>query len=128
MPRSPRDQSPGGRLKSTVSTPASRAARATSSGRCSYGETNSTARKPARAAASKRSRNGTSVKSIVRFAAKRGMDPPIRPSGAGEEHGAGAGAVRSDHERLLDVGGLGRPRDEGAEPGAGERDAPVGLV
>jgi hypothetical protein len=37
------------------------------------GEQNSTASKPALAARSKRSRNGTSVNSIVRLAAKRGM-------------------------------------------------------
>src|SRR5512133_501012 len=122
IPRSPLAQSPAGRLKSATSTPASRAAAATAAAGCSYGDTNSTASKPARRAAAKRSRNGTSPNSIVRLAANLGTASPQ------EEHRAGTRAVRADDERLLDVGGLGRPGDEHAEARAGEGDPAVGLV
>ena len=45
-----------------------------------------------------------------------------------QEKRAAAGAVRSDYERLLDVGGLGRPGDEDAESGALKSDPIVRLV
>src|ERR1019366_5953664 len=47
---------------------------------------------------------------------------------ANQEKRTAARAVRSDHECLLDVGGLGRPGDENAETGALERDAIIRLL
>src|SRR5208337_4484707 len=45
-----------------------------------------------------------------------------------QEKGTAAGAMRSDHECLLDVGGLGRPGDEKTEARALETDSIVGLM
>src|SRR3954447_261251 len=73
MPRSPRAQSPAGRLNSTCARPFFFSRAATTSGGWSYGPIYSTPLKPARAAASKRSRNSCSPKSIERLAEKRGM-------------------------------------------------------
>src|SRR5579863_9389837 len=53
---------------------------------------NSTALKPASAAASKRSRNGSSVNSIERLAAKRGMMSSPGGGASGPSHIKGAGA------------------------------------
>src|SRR5687768_1975535 len=60
-------------LNSTTWRSCSRMRAATSSTENSYGDMNSTPRKPARAAAPKRSRNGTSLNIIDRLAAKRGI-------------------------------------------------------
>src|SRR3954471_15969085 len=73
MPRSPASQFPGGRLCSTSFRPLASSRALISAAGNGYGKRNSTSRKPARAARSKRSRNGTSLKSIVRLAANRGM-------------------------------------------------------
>src|SRR6266540_2505511 len=73
MPRSPPAQSPGGMLKRTLRRRAARSRAATSSGGWSYGKRNSTASKPASAAAVKRWRNGTSLNIIVRLAANLGI-------------------------------------------------------
>src|SRR3954470_7040178 len=73
MPRSPFPQSPVGRLNRTWVRPFFFSLAATTSGGWSYGPIYSTPLKPARAAASKRSRNSCSPKSIERLAEKRGM-------------------------------------------------------
>src|SRR5688500_990268 len=60
-------------LCSTTSTPAARARAASSAAGNSYGYWYSTARKPARAAAAKRSRNGISLNRVDRLAASLGI-------------------------------------------------------
>jgi len=47
---------------------------------------------------------------------------------ANQEERTAAGAVGSDHEGLLDVGGLGRSGDEDAETGPLDTDPIIGLV
>src|ERR1035438_2844286 len=64
---------PGGMLNRTFSRPVSRSLTAMASGSKSYGNRYSTPVKPASLAASKRSRNGTSVNTIDRLAANLGM-------------------------------------------------------
>src|SRR6187455_2266761 len=73
MPRSPPAKSPGGALKSTCCRPLSCSALAIVVAGKSYGKRNSTARKPSRAAAAKRSRKACSVYIMLRLAAKRGI-------------------------------------------------------
>ncbi len=74
MPRSPLAASPAGRLCSTTCTPASRARSATCAALPrAYGNWYSTNRNPARAAAAKRSRNGSCGNSSEILAASRGM-------------------------------------------------------
>src|SRR3984957_14334655 len=73
MPRSPAFQSPGGELKSTWRRPCSLSSAASVAAGYSYGKRYSTALKPSRAAAAKRSRKLCSVYIIVRLAAKRGI-------------------------------------------------------
>src|SRR3954470_20344738 len=75
-PFSPASQLPGGRLNSAWVRPLRCSRSPTTSAGWSYGNRNSTAVKPAFAAASKRSRNGTSLNIIVRLAAKRGIPCP----------------------------------------------------
>src|SRR3984957_17150745 len=73
MPRSPAFQSPGGELKSTWRRPCSLSRAASVATGYSYGKRYSTAAKPSRASAAKRSRKLCSVYIIVKLAAKRGM-------------------------------------------------------
>ena len=67
-PRSPDGMSPASKFISATSTPASSIAEATSSSDSPPGHQNSTARNPARAARSKRSRNATSLNSVETLA------------------------------------------------------------
>src|SRR6476661_1443968 len=73
MPRSPPAKSPGGALKRTCCRPLSWSALAIVAAGKSYGKRNSTARKPSRAAAAKRSRKACSGYIMLRLAAKRGI-------------------------------------------------------
>src|SRR5882672_745186 len=102
MPRSPASQLPGGRLCST-------SVRRLRSRRClissavlPYGNRNSTASKPAFAARSKRSRKATSVKSIERLAAKRGITFSWFPGRLSVEHRNGGRNVRLAGGELLE--------------------------
>src|SRR6476620_6497300 len=83
MPRSPPAKSPGGALKRTCWRPLSCSALAIVAAGKSYGKRNSTARKPSRAAAAKRSMKSCSGYIMLRLAAKRGIafllsDSPAR--------------------------------------------------
>ena len=73
MPRSPASQLPAGRLCSTCCKPWACNAAAKSFLSKAYGNKYSTAEKPALAARANRSMKGTSVNSMVRLAAKRGI-------------------------------------------------------
>src|ERR1700734_2501366 len=118
MPRSPAAQLPAGILNKTISVPADFAFEATSSGECSYGKRNSTALKPASDAALNRSRKGTSLNIMVRFAANRGILFTLLSS----ESGHNVGALRDDADARMAAVARERGFQCGIEIGGG-RDA-----